>query len=168
MDRINISVIDGKKYRVLSGVDLGRHAREEFRLDLFDKQQNEVVFFIPEDVLSVNSSFFSGLFQASLKNLGEKEFRKRYKFECDNIIMMNIENGISTNGIVGKLEPDAVDIVVHVDRDILKWLCVDKFPNDPKELEKEIRMAIYHSYECMKRARVEACMSREKAWRLFK
>ena len=101
MDRINISVIDGKKYRELSGADLGRYAREEFRLDLLDKQQNEVVFFIPEDVLSVNSSFFSGMFQASLKNLGEKEFRKKYKFECDNIIMMNIENGISTNRIEG-------------------------------------------------------------------
>ena len=95
MDRIDMSVISGKKYKVLSGVDLGKRAREEFNLDLLDEQKNGVVFCVPEDVFSVNSSFFSGMFQASLKELGEKEFRERYKFECDDIIMMNIENGIS-------------------------------------------------------------------------
>ena len=42
MDRIDMSVISGKKYKVLSGVDLGKCARKEFNLDLLDEQKNEV------------------------------------------------------------------------------------------------------------------------------
>lgn len=94
MDRIDLSVINGKKYKVLSGVDVGVAAREAFNLNLLDSQDNIVTFFVPEDVFSVNSSFFSGLFQISLKKMGEKKFREKYIFECDDIIMMNIENGI--------------------------------------------------------------------------
>lgn len=95
MDRIDISVINRKKYKVLSGVKLGEAARNEFNLDLIDSQRNIVTIVIPDYVYSVNSSFFSGLFQQSIKKLGEHQFRKIYKFECDEIIKMNIENGIS-------------------------------------------------------------------------
>lgn len=94
MDKIDMSIIKNEKYKVLSGVDLGKEARKQFNLDMLDKQDNQVTFLIPDDVFSVNSSFFSGLFQVSLKNLGEENFRKIYKFECDEVIKMNIENGI--------------------------------------------------------------------------
>ena len=94
MDRIDLSKINGKKYKVLSGVELGEKARVEFNIDLLDKQKNEVEFFIPDDVYSVNSSFFSGLFQKSIKALGVNEFKNRYTFTCDDIIRMNIDNGI--------------------------------------------------------------------------
>ena len=94
MDRIDLSVINGQKFKVLSGVELGEKARKEFNVDLLDSQQNKVVFFVPDDVYSVNSSFFSGLFQKSIKTLNEKRFREQYTFECDEIIRLNIENGI--------------------------------------------------------------------------
>ena len=94
MDRLDISVINGKKYRVLSGVYLGKEARKYFNLDLLDSQSNVVTIVVPDDVFSVNSSFFSGLFQSSIKKLGEKKFRERYLFDCDSIIKLNIENGI--------------------------------------------------------------------------
>lgn len=76
------------------GVDLGVTARKAFNLDLLDSQENIVAIQIPDEVYSVNSSFFSGMFQKSIKTLGEKVFRERYLFECDDIIKMNIENGI--------------------------------------------------------------------------
>lgn len=94
MDRFDLSKINNKKYKVLSGVNLGKEARAYFNLDLLDTQKNLVEIFVPDDVFSVNSSFFSGLFQKSLKSLGEKTFRERYKFDCDDIIRLNIENGI--------------------------------------------------------------------------
>lgn len=94
MDIINLNVINGKKYKVLSGVDLGEKARKEFNIDLLDTQNNQVEFIIPDDVYSVNSSFFSGLFQKSIKTLGVNEFKARYIFSCDEIIRMNINNGI--------------------------------------------------------------------------
>lgn len=94
MDRLDIHDIYGKKYKVLSGRKLGEDARKYFNLDLLDTQRNEVVFVIPEEVFSLNSSFFSGMFQKSLKLLGEEIFRQQYLFECDDIIRLNIENGI--------------------------------------------------------------------------
>lgn len=94
MDIINISEIGGKKYKVLSGVELGQKARKQFNLDLLDSQKNIVTILVPESVYSVNSSFFSGLFQKSLIQLKEKAFREQYIFECDEIIRKNIENGI--------------------------------------------------------------------------
>lgn len=94
MDRIDISTINNKKYKVLSGVELGKTARKYFNLDLLDSQKNLVEFYVPDDVFSVNSSFFSGMFQKSIKTLGEKTFRKQYSFACDEIIRLNIENGI--------------------------------------------------------------------------
>lgn len=94
MDIININEIKGRKFKVLSGVDLGKEAREFFNLDLLDSQSNIVTFKIPDSVYSVNSSFFSGLFQKSIKTLGEKQFRIQYIFDCDDIIRLNIENGI--------------------------------------------------------------------------
>lgn len=94
MDRIDLSKIGGKKYKVLSGVELGEKARAEFGINILDSQKNEVEFFIPDDVYSVNSSFFSGLFQKSIKILGVNEFKNRYTFTCDDIIRMNIDNGI--------------------------------------------------------------------------
>lgn len=95
MDIIRLNIINGISYKVLSGVDLGVTARKTFNLDLLDSQENIVTIQIPDEVYSVNSSFFSGMFQKSLKTLGEKVFRERYLFECDDIIKMNVENGIS-------------------------------------------------------------------------
>ena len=94
MDRIILNEIKGKIYKVLSGGDLGAEAREFFGLDLIDSQENIVTFVVPDEVFSVNSSFFSGAFQKSIKALGVEKFRERYLFECDDIIRMNIENGI--------------------------------------------------------------------------
>lgn len=94
MNRIDLSKHKGKTYRVLSGAELGREVRKELNIDVLDNQAGTVTFCIPESVYSLNSSFFSGLFQKSIRNLGEKKFREHYKFECTEIIRENIEDGI--------------------------------------------------------------------------
>lgn len=86
--------INGKKRRVLSGVDFGEETRKLLDLDSIDNTDETVTFLIPDHVYSVNSSFFSGLFQISLKKFGEAKFREKYLFECDDIIRLNIEMGI--------------------------------------------------------------------------
>ena len=60
---IILNKINGKSYKVLSGVDLGTDARKSFNLDAIDSSKESVTISIPDDVISVNSSFFSGLFQ---------------------------------------------------------------------------------------------------------
>lgn len=94
MKSINLSVINGKQYKVLSGVELGGIAREFFKLDEEDNNNEIVTIKIPDEVYSVNSSFFSGVFQKSIKKMGEEKFREKYVFECDEVIKLNIENGI--------------------------------------------------------------------------
>lgn len=43
-------------------------------------------------------------------------------------------------------KPTAMDIVIHVDREILKWLDMKDFPNDPQELSGAILEAVYLAY----------------------
>lgn len=94
MDRIDLSKHKGKTYRVLSGAELGKEVRKTLNIDLLDNKTNIITFYIPNSVYSLNSSFFSGLFQKSIHDLGEKKFREHYKFECADIIKENIEDGI--------------------------------------------------------------------------
>lgn len=92
--KIILNKINDSNYKVLSGVELGRTARTSFGLDDLDSSNETVTINIPDEVISVNSSFFSGLFQASILKLGEQGFREHYLFECDEIIRMNVDNGI--------------------------------------------------------------------------
>ena len=94
MDRIDLSVIQSKKYKVLSGVELGKQARKFFKIDDLDAQSTVVTLVVPKDVFSLNSSFFSGLFYDSIVKLKEVGFREKYVFDCTDIIRKNVENGI--------------------------------------------------------------------------
>lgn len=52
-------------------------------------------------------------------------------------------------GYIGKFEPYAVDVMVHVDKEMLKWMWLDKFPDDPAKLADKICEAVCLSYERM-------------------
>ncbi len=52
----------------------------------------------------------------------------------------------SQHGYVSKYEPVAVDIVVRVDKEMLGWLDMKKFPDNPQELVDSIREAVYLAY----------------------
>ncbi len=51
-------------------------------------------------------------------------------------------------GYIGKFEPYAVDVMVHVDKKMLNWLGMDKFPDDTKELADAIREVVCLDYAC--------------------
>lgn len=82
--------------RVFTGRPVGQSARKSLNLDEFDKNDESIEIIIPDDTMSVNSSFFSGMFQKSLKMLGEEKFREKYIFKCNKkiIIDVNIEKNI--------------------------------------------------------------------------
>lgn len=78
-------IIDLNEYRshgakVYAGRERGLAAREKAGIDQMDAGTEPVEIRIPEDVFSVNSSFFIGMFGASIKKLGEAEFRRRFVF----------------------------------------------------------------------------------------
>lgn len=78
---------------VLAGRERGRNVRAAARLDELDTQQEPITVLVAEDIFSVNSSFFLGMFAESIRKLGEPEFRKRYRFEGKDI-SRTVEDGI--------------------------------------------------------------------------
>ena len=78
-------VINLQKYAnpgvgVLAGRDRGENARKEEQLDRLDRDGVLVTIEIPDEIYSVNSSFFLGMFDKSVQNLGAELFRARYEF----------------------------------------------------------------------------------------
>lgn len=85
-----------KESKIFTGRTEGQKARNDCNLDEIDRNDKNVNILIPDDTLSVNSSFFSGMFQKSLNYLGEIRFREKYRFICGKevIIRINIEQDI--------------------------------------------------------------------------
>src|SRR5438445_13599666 len=71
--------------RVFAGRDRGAKVREAATVDQFDSADEDVEVRVPEDVFSINSSFFLGMFGPSIRLLKEEEFRRRYRFVGKNI-----------------------------------------------------------------------------------
>ena len=94
-----MSDIDLHKYRtggsrVFSGREYGSDLRNRLDLEAEDNSAESVNVIIPEETLSLNSSFFLGLFGPSVRKLGEVGFRTKYIFVCPTRIRPNIETGI--------------------------------------------------------------------------
>lgn len=93
-------VIDLNDYKpsnikVLSGRETGKNLRTQLNLDTVDHSDDIMTVIVPDTLYSINSSYFLGAFGASVRTLGEQEFRTRYIFKCDDIIRKNVEDGIS-------------------------------------------------------------------------
>lgn len=77
-----------------------RNRRKELRkrldLDRLENEQDKILVFIPESIVSFNSSFFLGLFTPSIKKCGSKEkFLGKFEFKCDKYIEEDINDGIN-------------------------------------------------------------------------
>ena len=84
-----------KDSKVLSGRDEGKKWRNEFNLENLDNSGEVIKVQVPEDLYSINPSFFLGLFGKSVRLLGVENFKKHYIFLCDEIIMECIEEDIN-------------------------------------------------------------------------
>lgn len=84
-----------KRERVLSGRERGEEVRRISKLEEMERRGKKITVIVPEEVYSLNASFFLGLFGPIIRRLGENEFRARFEFVCDPIIDRNIQDGIS-------------------------------------------------------------------------
>ena len=80
MRSVEISLAKWRAQKVFSGREAGYTCREFFKLDQLDKAGTEITVIIPEEVYSVNSSFFLGMFGDSIRNLGKDRFHSQYHF----------------------------------------------------------------------------------------
>ena len=83
--------------RVFAGRDRGRKVREAAALDKLDRETINVRVSVPQDVFSVNTSFFLGMFGKSIRELGEDKFREKYEFvgkPIDEVVDEGIEEAL--------------------------------------------------------------------------
>jgi hypothetical protein len=92
---IDLSKFKNAKSRVLSGREEGKKVRSKLKLDQLDKSAEKVTILIPSEIISLNSSFFLGLFGPSVRNLGEIGFEQKYIFSCSDVIMRSVKDGIT-------------------------------------------------------------------------
>lgn len=77
-----IKITKGEVFN-LAGHDRGLAARESFELDRFDAEANPVRVNFPEGFRQVSSSFFQGMFAASVHKFGSVEqFFTHYVFDA--------------------------------------------------------------------------------------
>ena len=58
--------------KVFTGRDRGKYVREKSRIDELEKQYDEITIIIPDQIYSINPSFFEEFLVNVVKNLGKE------------------------------------------------------------------------------------------------
>ena len=71
----------GNPSKVFTGRDRGESVRKASKIDEIEKNSTEVYIIIPDNIYSINPSFFEELFVNVVLKLGRDEFLKKFKFQ---------------------------------------------------------------------------------------
>ena len=93
--QVDLNKFLNKDCKIFCGRDEGTLVRKKLNLDEFDDTDDTMHLYISSEVHSITSSFFLSCFGPSIRNLGEIEFRRKYIFECDTVLLSNVDDGIS-------------------------------------------------------------------------
>lgn len=93
MTQINLKPYAGAHSIVMSGRPRATQIRKELNLDDLDKKDESVEVLVPLEVVSLNSSFFLGLFGQSVRNLGVEKFFQKYRFNGSPTVLVDVERG---------------------------------------------------------------------------
>ncbi|GGK41309.1 MULTISPECIES: DUF4325 domain-containing protein [Flavobacteriaceae] len=79
------SVFKLEKYRatgskVFTGRDKGKYVREKSKFDQIEEDSEKVIFVIPDNLFSINPSFFEELLINVVLKLGKKGFFEKFEF----------------------------------------------------------------------------------------
>jgi hypothetical protein len=85
MKQIDLGKYRSENAEIFSGRQRGLDVRKDAGLDSLDRNSDPVIVHIPEDVFSVNSSFFLGMFTPSIERLGGEAFKRKYRFTGKDI-----------------------------------------------------------------------------------
>jgi hypothetical protein len=111
---INLNKFKPTSVPIFTGRPQGELVRNELNLDECDNDKNCFIkFIIPGDIISLNPSFYLGLFFKSYKKLNVEGFGKKYTFEIDTndedilrVILKDLEDG-NRNAINSLLNPNS-------------------------------------------------------------
>jgi hypothetical protein len=77
-------VKDGQRVsKVFTGRDRGKSVREKSKIDEVEAKYEEVNIVIPDNIYSINPSFFEEFLVNVVKKLGKEEFLKKFKFASE-------------------------------------------------------------------------------------
>jgi len=77
-------VTDGQRVsKVFTGRDRGKYVRENSKIDEVESKYEEVNIVIPDNVYSINPSFFEEFLVNVVKKLGKEVFLKKFKFTSE-------------------------------------------------------------------------------------
>lgn len=71
------------KSKVFTGRDRGKDVREESRIDALEAANDKIIISVPEDIYSINPSFFEELFKNVVKKLGRKGFLSKFEIKSN-------------------------------------------------------------------------------------
>ena len=98
--KINVREYRNPGVRIFSERQYGERVRNILDLNQKDEDSETYIFFFPEDTISINPSYFGGLFEESILQLGELKVREKYQFcyegeqDLSMLLQRNIEEGI--------------------------------------------------------------------------
>ena len=72
---------DGTIAKVFTGRDRGEDVRVASNVDDIEKNYDEVIIIIPDNIYSINPSFFEELFVNVVLKLGREKFREKFNFQ---------------------------------------------------------------------------------------
>ncbi len=78
---INLESFRAKNAKVFTGRDRGEAVRNASKIDAIENEFDEVHFIIPDNIYSINPSFFEELFFDVVQKLGKEKFLNKFKFE---------------------------------------------------------------------------------------
>lgn len=96
---INLNEYLSTEETALVGRDNGRNLRKTLnaksgRLEDLEKNYKKIYIIIPNQIVSMNRSFFLGAFADRARSLGKVNFREKYQFGTSNHINNKIEDHI--------------------------------------------------------------------------
>lgn len=69
--------------KIFTGRDRGEDVRLRSRIDEIEKNNDKVIFVIPDNLYSINPSFFEELFVNVVTRLGKEKFNEKFEFQND-------------------------------------------------------------------------------------
>jgi hypothetical protein len=72
---------DGSIAKVFTGRDRGEDVRKASKIDEIEAKYDKVIIIIPDNIYSINPSFFEEFFINVILKLGKDKFREKFEFE---------------------------------------------------------------------------------------
>lgn len=98
---IKLSDYINNQYTALVGRDNGERLmnklkKNKINLDSWEDKSEKIIIKIPKHIITINKSFFLGMFEIRIQKLGKADFKSKYEFEASDHIKDKINRYVDT------------------------------------------------------------------------